>query len=162
MPGSGPEYSCAMPGSGPPWDTTSVVSEMSLPPPPNTNPAAPVGRGRTELLCSLLRLALLRRQNHVTAPVTMAQKATTPTPMPVFAPTLRSEFSSARLTPLAVGVTMESAQCAAPETCVQLCRMPQQPPPRLAGQLIWLVVQPAGTGKTRGLDVVDGLTVEMH
>lgn len=71
-------------------------------------------------------------------------------------------FCGTAATPLAVGETVKAAQCGPLPTNVQLCVTAQQPPPRLLGQAIWLVVHPAGIWDTSdGIEDV-GLLVQMH
>src|SRR3954471_14460928 len=101
-----------MPVTGPPYETISDASSVGSLPPPTTLPTTPVGRGCWELY-SLLSLRL-RRHHHVAMPISSPHPTTTPTPMPAFAPTVRSGLSSARDIPLSVGVIMALAQRAEP------------------------------------------------
>lgn len=135
---------------------------MSRPPLPRTAPITPVGLGRSELLAAALLLALrFRRQNQVIAPISKPAPTTTPTLIPALAPAFSSWFSTSDI-PSPVGVGATFAQWGAPLTKVQLCVTAQHPPPRLAGHVICLVVQPWGTCDTTAVAEVDGLTVERH
>lgn len=81
----------------------------------------------------------------VVIPATSPAMTTTPAPIPALAPVPSpSLFCGTAATPLAVGTTVKAAQCGPLPTNVQLCVTAQHPPPRLLGQAIWLVVQPAG------------------
>lgn len=128
--------------------------------------ASEPGSGGPDPWEEIPRCFRLRRTTRAAIPATSPDATTTPTPIPALAagpippPPLSSCGTAA--TPLAVGATVNSAQCGPLPTNVQLCVTAQQPPPRLLGQAIWLVVQPAGIWDTSDGAAEVGLLVQMH
>ncbi len=106
----------------------------------------------------LLLYLRCRMHHHVAIPISMPAPITTPTPMPAFAPVLRSLFCTAT-TPLCVGMMVAGAHLGDPDTAVQKSVSGQQPPPRVEGQAIWLVVQPAGSWVTMAFTLEEGVLV---
>lgn len=143
---------------------------------PPTVPEVGVLASEADPLCSPSRAVyrrirarlLRRRQNQVARPMARPTTTTLPTPMPALAPVPRpSPLPSCGTaeTPLPVGTVVISAHCGPePPTKVQLCVTAQQPPPRLPGHRIWLVVQPGGMAEMREVKelLLVAVLVRMH